>query len=191
MGNGYEPIENASIDELRALQLERMITSVANAYQNVDHYRTAFDAAGVSPADLKSLDDLAKFPFLTKADLRGQLSVWHVRRAPGSGVPDSRLVRYHRKTDRCRLHRGRHQDLGNGHGPIDLCRRRAGRGCGPRGIRLWPVHRRPRRPLRSRGHGLHRRPGVGRADRETGDADRGLQTADHPGHPVVLPQPHR
>lgn len=70
MGTGYEPIENASEDELRSLQLERMKTSVAHAYENVAHYRQAFDGAGVTPSDLDSLEDLQKFPFLVKADLR-------------------------------------------------------------------------------------------------------------------------
>ncbi len=70
MGTGYEPIENASEDELRTLQLERMKSSIAHAYEQVPHYRRAFDAAGVSPADLTKLSDLQKFPFLVKNDLR-------------------------------------------------------------------------------------------------------------------------
>ncbi len=70
MGTGYEPIENASEDELRSLQLDRMKSSIAHAYENVGHYRQAFDAAGVSPADLNQLSDLQKFPFLVKNDLR-------------------------------------------------------------------------------------------------------------------------
>lgn len=65
-----EPIEKASIDELRALQLQRMQWSVRHAYENVPHYRESFRAAGVHPGDLRSLDDLAKFPFTVKDDLR-------------------------------------------------------------------------------------------------------------------------
>ncbi len=65
-----EPIETASRDELAALQLERMRHSLSLAYKKVPHYRQKFDAAGVKPADLKTLADLAKFPFTTKADLR-------------------------------------------------------------------------------------------------------------------------
>ncbi|USX52875.1 phenylacetate--CoA ligase PaaK [Lentzea sp. HUAS12] len=65
-----EPIETASVDELRALQLERLRWSVRHAYENVPHYRAAFDAAGVHPDDVKTLGDLAKLPFTTKADLR-------------------------------------------------------------------------------------------------------------------------
>jgi len=65
-----EPIERASVDELRALQLERLQWSVRHAYENVPHYRQAFDAAGASPADVRSFDDLAQLPLTTKDDLR-------------------------------------------------------------------------------------------------------------------------
>ncbi|MBP0630670.1 MULTISPECIES: phenylacetate--CoA ligase PaaK [unclassified Cupriavidus] len=68
--NELEPIERASRDELQALQLQRLKWSVRHAYDNVPHYRKAFQAAGVHPDDLKSLSDLSKFPFLTKQDLR-------------------------------------------------------------------------------------------------------------------------
>ncbi|MHA3703623.1 phenylacetate--CoA ligase PaaK [Jatrophihabitans sp. YIM 134969] len=65
-----EPIERASVDELRALQLERLQWSLRHAYENVPHYRSAFDAAGVHPGDVTDLADLAKLPFTTKGDLR-------------------------------------------------------------------------------------------------------------------------
>src|SRR5690242_1142385 len=65
-----EPIEKAPLAELRRLQLERLKWSLTHAYENVPHYRRKFDAAGVSPADCRSLADLARFPFTTKADLR-------------------------------------------------------------------------------------------------------------------------
>src|SRR5215207_3801243 len=65
-----EPIETASIDELRALQLERLHWSVRHAYDNVPHYRAAFDDSGVHPDDVRELADLAKLPFTTKAHLR-------------------------------------------------------------------------------------------------------------------------
>ena len=66
----YELIERASVDELRGLQLARLRDTLEHAYGNVAHYRRAFDSAGVSPGDLQDLDDLARFPLLTKADLR-------------------------------------------------------------------------------------------------------------------------
>src|ERR1700682_6507503 len=65
-----EPIEKASVDELRALQLARLKDAVSRAYERVPHYRKSFDAAGVQPSDLKRLDDIAKFPCTTKDDLR-------------------------------------------------------------------------------------------------------------------------
>ncbi len=65
-----EPIEKAPPAELKALQLERMRWSLGHAYERVPHYRRKFDAAGVKPGDLKTLADLARFPFTTKADLR-------------------------------------------------------------------------------------------------------------------------
>ncbi|HEX6793381.1 MAG TPA: phenylacetate--CoA ligase PaaK [Casimicrobiaceae bacterium] len=66
-----EPIETASRDELESLQLQRLQWSLRHAYGNVAHYRKAFDAAGVHPADLRSVADLARFPLTTKEDLRG------------------------------------------------------------------------------------------------------------------------
>ena len=66
----YEPIERASVDELRSLQLARLREIVAYAYANVEHYRRSFDAAGAAPDDLAGFDDLARFPLLAKADLR-------------------------------------------------------------------------------------------------------------------------
>ncbi|MBP8149241.1 MAG: phenylacetate--CoA ligase [Limnohabitans sp.] len=65
-----EPIEKASIDELRSLQLKRLQQTLQHAYANSPVYRAKFDAAGVHPDDCKSLADIAKFPFTTKADLR-------------------------------------------------------------------------------------------------------------------------
>jgi phenylacetate-CoA ligase len=65
-----EPIEHASIDEVRSVQLQRLKWSLAHAYDHVAHYRQSFDAAGAHPSDLKQLEDLEKFPFLTKQDFR-------------------------------------------------------------------------------------------------------------------------
>ena len=65
-----EPIEKASIDELRSLQLKRLQATLQHAYANSPVYRAKFDAAGVHPDDCKSLADIAKFPFTTKSDLR-------------------------------------------------------------------------------------------------------------------------
>ena len=65
-----EPIEKASIDEMRSLQLKRLQQTLQHAYANSPVYRAKFDAAGVHPSDCKTLADIAKFPFTTKSDLR-------------------------------------------------------------------------------------------------------------------------
>ena len=65
-----EPIEKASQQELRALQLKRLKATLAHAYSNSPVYKAKFDAAGLHPSDCNKLHDLAKFPFTTKADLR-------------------------------------------------------------------------------------------------------------------------
>jgi phenylacetate-CoA ligase len=65
-----EPVEKLSTKKLKTLQLERLRWSLKHAYDRVPHFRKKFDAAGVKPADCRSLADLAKFPFSTKADLR-------------------------------------------------------------------------------------------------------------------------
>jgi phenylacetate-CoA ligase len=84
-----EPIERAGAAELRALQLERMRWTHAHAYDNVPHYRAKFDAAGVKPSDLRSLGDLARFPFTTKADLRDNYPFGMF------AVPRERVARIH------------------------------------------------------------------------------------------------
>lgn len=65
-----DPIETASLDELRATQLSRLRWSLRHAYEGNPRYREKFDAAGVHPEDLQSLADLSRFPFTTKSDLR-------------------------------------------------------------------------------------------------------------------------
>lgn len=67
----FQPdIETMPVEQLRQLQLERMQWSVQHAYDNVEFYRSSFKEAGVEPGDLKSLDDLASFPFVVKQDMR-------------------------------------------------------------------------------------------------------------------------
>ena len=84
-----DPIEKASIDELRALQLKRLQATLQHAYANSPAYRAKFDAAGVHPDDCKSLQDLAKFPFTTKADLRDNYPFGML------AVPRAQCVRIH------------------------------------------------------------------------------------------------
>jgi phenylacetate-CoA ligase len=65
-----EAIEKCSRAELEKLQLQRLQWTLRHAYENVAHYRRKFDAAGVKPQDCRTLADLGRFPFTTKADLR-------------------------------------------------------------------------------------------------------------------------
>ena len=65
-----DAIEIASRDEINALQLQRLKWTLAHAYENVPLYRRKFDEAGVHPDDVKTIEDIAKFPFTTKEDLR-------------------------------------------------------------------------------------------------------------------------
>ena len=84
-----DPIEKASRDEITALQIARLKATLDNVYQNVPHYRQAFDAAGVHPNDFKTLADLAKFPFTTKKDLRANYPFGMF------AVPQTKVARIH------------------------------------------------------------------------------------------------
>jgi phenylacetate-CoA ligase len=84
-----EPIEKASRKALRELQLKRLKWSLKRAWDKVPHYRRKFAAAGVKPSDLKTLADLAKFPFTAKADLRETYPFGMF------AVPMSEVVRIH------------------------------------------------------------------------------------------------
>lgn len=87
--SSLDPIEIASIDEIRSLQLDRLKWSLRHAYENVPMYRERFDKAGVHPDDLKSLSDLAKFPFTYKTDLRDHYPFGLF------AVPRDQIVRVH------------------------------------------------------------------------------------------------
>ena len=84
-----EAIERASRDEIAALQLERLKWTLRHAYENVPHYKRKFDEAGVHPDDLKTLADIAKFPYTTKQDLRDNYPFGLF------AVPRNRMARVH------------------------------------------------------------------------------------------------
>jgi len=86
---GWDPIETATRDEIAAVQLERIGWTLNHAYRNVPHYRTAFDAAGVHPDDFHRMEDLSKFPFTTKQDLRANYPFGMF------AVPRDQIVRLH------------------------------------------------------------------------------------------------
>ena len=86
---GLHPIESASRDEISALQLKRLKWSVKYTYDNVAPYREKCKKKGVHPSDLKQLKDLAKFPFMTKSDLRDHYPFGLF------AVPREKLLRLH------------------------------------------------------------------------------------------------
>ena len=92
-GNAYraemDAHERASRDEIMALQTQRLAWSLKHAYDNVAHYRQAFDKASVHPSDFRELSDLAKFPFTVKTDLRDNYPFNMF------AVPRENLVRVH------------------------------------------------------------------------------------------------
>lgn len=85
----YQAIERASVDELKALQLRRLQWSLRHAYNNVPHYKKAFDAAGAHPDEVQALEDLGRFPFLVKQDFRDQYPFGLL------AVPREQAVRLH------------------------------------------------------------------------------------------------
>ncbi|RED29678.1 phenylacetate-CoA ligase [Rhodopseudomonas thermotolerans] len=84
-----DDVERASRDEITALQTKRLAWSLKHAYDNVAHYKAAFDAKGVHPSDFRQLSDLAKFPFTVKTDLRDNYPFKMF------AVPREHLVRVH------------------------------------------------------------------------------------------------
>ena len=108
MPNYYQPeIECASREQIRAWQDERLVETVEHAYKNVEFYRRKMDEKGIKPTDIKSVDDLCKLPFLTKADLRdaypyGLLAVPRedaVRIQSTSGTTGKRVVAFYTQDD--------------------------------------------------------------------------------------------
>src|ERR1700694_1098726 len=91
--SGYSPeldqAERASRDEITALQTRRLAWSLTHAYDNVAHYKKAFDKAGVQPKDVRHLADLKHLPFTVKTDLRDNY------RFNMFAVPREKLVRVH------------------------------------------------------------------------------------------------
>ena len=196
---GLDAIETASRDEIAALQRERLAWTLRHAYANVPHYRAAFDRAGVHPDDFRSLDDIAKFPFTTKQDLRANYPFGMF------AVPREKLVRVHASSGTT----GKPTVVGYTAKDIETWAHVVARSIyaaggrpgmiGARRLWLWAVHRRPRRALRRGAAGLHGGAGVGRHDRAAGAADHRLPPRRdhgdaqlHAGDPRRVPAPgHR
>lgn len=179
-----EAIEIASRDEISALQLERMTWSLTHAYENSPFYNKRFDEAGVHPSDLKTLSDLAKFPFTTKKDLRDTYPFGMF------AVPREKLARLHASSGTT----GKPTVVGYTAKDVDIWanvvarsirRWRPRRRSGACRIRLRPVHRWSWCTLRRGKARLHGSPCLRRDDGTAGDADRGFQAAHHHGYPLL------
>ena len=177
-----DPEELMSRDELEALQLQRLQHTVAYAYERVAMYKKKFDDAGVRPEDLKELSDLAKFPYTDKEDLRQAYPFGMF------AVPQQEVARIHASsgtTGRATVVGYTRKDLEIWETLFARSHPRLRREDGlesPQRLRLRPVHRRTRRPLRRGEARLHRDPDVRRPDREADPAHPGLRTGCHPVH---------
>jgi phenylacetate-coenzyme A ligase PaaK-like adenylate-forming protein len=181
--DGLEPIESAGLDELRALQLDRLKRAVRHAYERVTHYRKKFEAAGVHPDDVRALDDLAKFPFTTKDDLRANYPFGMF------AVPMEEIIRIHASSGTT----GKQTVVGYTRRDIEtwaglMARSIRGRnleGQDPYRLWLWAVHRRSRRAFRG---GIPRRDGHTRGARlhgAPGTTHHRLQARHHHGDAVL------
>ncbi len=170
-GGAPDAVEWASRDEIEALQLQRLQSTLKRVYDHVPAMRAKFDGCGAHPSEVKSLADLARFPFTTKADLRDNYPFGLF------AVPREKIVRLHASSGTT----GKPTVVGYTQADIDTVGRpdgalaahggRAARHDRP--CRLWlrPVHRRPRRALRRRAARLHRGSGFRRHDRAAGAID--------------------
>ena len=132
--------------DLAALQLSRLKTQLEYAYAKVPHVRAKFDAAQASrPTQLKSLDDIRRFPFTTKADMRDTYPFGLF------AVPREQVVRLHAssgttgKATVVGYTQARHRSLDRPDGALHRLRRRAAGRHRAQRLWLWPVHRRARR----------------------------------------------
>ena len=120
-----EPIERASRDELAALQLKRLKRLLRHAYEHVPLYRARFDDAEVHPSDLRRLEDLARFPFTTKSDLRDNYPFGMLAVPARASFARARFIGHNGTADRRRLHGRRCPDVVSASRALDASRRRA------------------------------------------------------------------
>ena len=172
-----DPIETASVDELRSLQLERLrCDGPRTRTRTSPHYREAFDAAGVHPDDVRELSRPGRLPVhrprpTCGPTTRSGCSPCRASRWSGCTPPAAR-----RASPTVVGYTAEDIDMwADGDGPLDPGGRRPPGRRGAQGVRLRPVHRRPRRPLRRRGARLHGGPRLGRHDRAPGHADPRLR----------------
>ncbi len=176
-----DPILGATRAQLESLQLERLRTTLHHAYANNAGYRKKFSAAGVHPDDLRSLSDLAQFPFTTKADLREAYPFGFF------SVPMDQVARIHASsgtTGKPTVVGYTKNDLAAWSGLVARSIRAAGGRAGMKvhiayGYGL--VYRRLGSALRRGSGRLHGYTDVGRTDRKAGSIDLRFRAPDHNG----------
>ena len=181
-----DPIETASLDDLRRHCSSSACTGRCSTPTTTCRTTAQkFDARGVHPERSEVAGRPRQFPSPARptcatttpsacSPCRGARSRASTPLSGTTGKPT--VVGYTAQ---------RHRHLGRPGGPLDPRRRRPAGRHGAHRLRLRPVHRRPRRPLRRRAPGLHGGPDVRRPDREAGPADPGLPARHHHGHPVL------
>ena len=155
----FQPeIETMPLEEMRALQTEKLKKQVRHIYDNVPYYRAKMERKGVTPEDIQSIDDLHKLPFISKDDLRDQYPTGFL------AVPQSECVRIHSTSGTT----GRRVVAFYTQHDVDLwedccahcgCRRHQGR-RGSRGLRLRSLYGRYGTPRRLPQGGLPDSPHV-------------------------------
>src|SRR6202162_2587697 len=173
--------ERASRDAIMALQTQRLAWSLAHAYDNVAHYKRAFDKAGVHPSDFRRLSDLAKFPFTVKTDLRDNYPF------DMFAVPREKLVRVHASSGTT----GKPIVVGYTRADIATWSTVMARSLRAAGGRTGMIihnaygygffHRRPWRALRCGAARLYRGADFGGHDRAAGPAHQRLPPRHHHG----------
>ena len=181
----------STVEELRALQLERMRWSLAPRLRERAALPGRLRRGGRAARRPARAGRPGALPLHRQGGPARQLPVRDVRGAARAGRAGARVERHDGQADRGGLHPRRHRHVGRGDGPLDRGGRRAAGRPAARRLRLRPVHRRAGRALRRRAARLHGRAGQRRDDRAAGAADPGLPAADHHGHPVLLPRDPR
>ena len=180
-----DPIETAPLEELRALQLERLQWSVRHAYDHVAALPPRLRRGRRRPGRHRVARRPRPAAVHDQGDAARQLPVRHVRGAARGRRTPPRLERHDRQADRRRLHPRRPRHVGRRRRAVDPRGRRAARDDAAQRLRLRPVHRRPRRARRRRAPRLHGRAGLRRHDGAPGAADPRLRARRHHGDAVL------
>ena len=189
----FNPEESFSRSEIEAFQLERLQATVKHCMHS-PFYQERFRRAGLTPADIRTLDDLRKIPFTTKQDLRdtypfGIVSVrYRIGSARQMRAP-ALLQRHHRQSHGHPAHAAGPGRMGQCRGPLPVDGGLPSRGRFPEHIGLRDVHRRTRLPVRRREGGHAYRPRSGRQHPASAEVLHGLRHHRGARHPFLRRPP--